>query len=228
METLEKLPPVYARKAVSGGCFINIISLLFTQGIDIMQSIATTFSSDSSTDSMNSGDLQKFMNFKSLRVLNDYCHSALHIDHESGTEASDSELEGVIVHPLIKALFSTIKYTSPTVKDVRLLGEIEEVCTFCGGLRVTFCKSGKDRTGMAVTLEQAKHLREAFNCGFSEEELMKNANIMRLHGTRLTVTEKNIGRRVYSINKLQAQFLPVLYRPPEHTLEDLIKSVDLS
>ena len=43
---------------------------------------------------------------------------------------------------------------------------------------------------------------------------------IRIHGVRIMIAEKNIGRRVYSINQLQAQFLPVVYRPPKEVLED--------
>ena len=50
--------------------------------------------------------------------------------------------------------------------------------------------------------------------------------IHRVHGVRIMVAEKNIGRRVYSINQLQAQFLPLVYRPPKEVLEDLMRKDD--
>lgn len=48
----------------------------------------------------------------------------------------------------------------------------------------------------------------------------------RIHGVRIMIAEKNIGRRVYSINQLQAQFLPSVYRPPKEVLEDLMRKDD--
>ena len=51
---------------------------------------------------------------------------------------------------------------------------------------------------------------------------------MRVYGTRLKVAEKNIGKAVYAINSLQAQFLPPLYRPPPQVQESLLKSKDNS
>ena len=48
----------------------------------------------------------------------------------------------------------------------------------------------------------------------------------RIHGVRIMIAEKNIGRRVYSINQLQAQFLPAVYRPPKEVLEDLMRKDD--
>jgi hypothetical protein len=46
---------------------------------------------------------------------------------------------------------------------------------------------------------------------------------MRVHGVRLLIAEKNIGRKVYSINKFQAQFMPVMLRPPAAVCEDVLK-----
>lgn len=76
---------------------------------------------------------------------------------------------------------------------------------------------------MAVTLEQARTLGERFGCGLSPERLLRDATLLRLYGTRLQVCEKNIGKAVYSINLLQAQFLPPLYRPPPAVCEDMMK-----
>jgi len=101
--------------------------------------------------------------------------------------------------------------------------ELERVCVILGGCRVTFCKSGKDRTGMAVTLEASRQIGERFGCGNTSHRILKDANLLRVHGTRLLVAEKNIGRKVYSINPLQAKFLPPMYRPPPEVLEDILK-----
>ena len=51
-------------------------------------------------------------------------------------------------------------------------------------------------------------------------------HFLRIHGVRVMIAEKNIGRRVYSINQLQAQFLPLVYRPPKEVLEDLLRKDD--
>ena len=130
-------------------------------------------------------------------------------------------------HPLLEELTETILSSSNiNSKNVDMLVAVERVCVMLGGCRVTFCKSGKDRTGMAVTYEQSRQLGERFGCGQSTVRVLRDANVMRIHGVRIMIAEKNIGRRVYSINKLQAQFLPSVYRPPKDVLEDLMRKDD--
>lgn len=80
---------------------------------------------------------------------------------------------------------------------------------------------------MVVTFEQARHLSEVYALCPTIDGVIKIANTMRINGTRLLVAEKNIGRKVFSINKLQAQFLPAIYRPPPQICEDILKK-DLS
>jgi hypothetical protein len=130
------------------------------------------------------------------------------------------------VHSVLVDLDDNIRWCSAS-KNVEMLAAAERACTSLGGMRVTFCKSGKDRTGMVVTLEQSRVLGEQFRCGTDQARLLRDATVLRAHGTRIDVCRKNIGRRVYSINKLQSQFLPILLRPPPALLEDLFKK-DLS
>ena len=132
--------------------------------------------------------------------------------------------------PLVEALgdLSETILTRGNVisKNVDLLVAAERVSVALGGCRVTFCKSGKDRTGMAVTYEQSRRLGERFHCGSSLQRAIRDANVMRVHGVRIDVAEKNIGRRVYSINALQAHFLPAVYRPPPEVLETMMRKDD--
>ena len=44
----------------------------------------------------------------------------------------------------------------------------------CPGLRMTSCKSGKDRTGMSVTLEQVNILSREFDLADNEYERALN------------------------------------------------------
>jgi hypothetical protein len=127
------------------------------------------------------------------------------------------------VHPLVLHLEQVIRYTDKTAKNINLLMEVERVCHVVTGSRVTFCKSGKDRTGMVITLEQSRIFGERFDCGDDQDRMVHDAHTMRLHGPRLDICRKNIGKPVYSINKLQAQFLPSVLRPPPTAMEKMIK-----
>lgn len=52
---------------------------------------------------------------------------------------------------------------SNRVKNVRVLQLCEEIIDHLNGLRFTICKSAKDRTSMAVTLEEARMLTKLFS-----------------------------------------------------------------
>lgn len=83
-------------------------------------------------------------------------------------------------HPLLEDLTEKILNSDNiNSKNVDMLIAVERVCVMLGGCRVTFCKSGKDRTGMAVTYEQSRQIGERFGCGQSSSRILKDANIMR-------------------------------------------------
>ena len=224
-----KFYPVLFTQVLLISCmFLYLRSLngifLYEKGIDIQQTMVTTFGGDNiKKGQAKSVNLQKDVNDKALKDLNAYCFQTrpIHRRRESLGENT--------VHPLVQSLSNTILESSISMKNVDLLIEVERVCLILGGCRVTFCKSGKDRTGMAITLEQSRQLGERFQCGNSQGRLLRDAYTMRLHGVRLSVAEKNIGKRVYAINSLQAQFLPPLFRPPPAVCEDInIMKKDMS
>jgi hypothetical protein len=132
-------------------------------------------------------------------------------------------IAGSEIHPLLRTLSERIQRADASAKNVDMLLEVERSCFLLNGCRVTFCKSGKDRTGMAVTLEQARQLGDRYRLGDKTGRLVRDANIFRLYGTRVAIAAKNIGKRVFSFNRLQVQFLPPLYRPPLQVCEMLMK-----
>ena len=97
-------------------------------------------------------------------------------------------------------------------KNVKILHVAEDITRAVGGLRVTSCKSAKDRTAMAVTLEQARVLQQEFH--LPAGNIQNVLDVMRSEGTRLENTMKNIGRRKFAFNLPQVMALPQQYRPP--------------
>ena len=130
------------------------------------------------------------------------------------------------VHPVLMKLHRLIDETFEiTRKNVEMLEEIEYVCHSLNGLRVTFCKSGKDRTGMSVSLSNARTMDNYFRGGnVPEEKILRETAVMRKHGVRIRIIEKNVGATAFAINSFQAQFLPLLYRPPPEVLSQILDS----
>ncbi|KAH8373174.1 hypothetical protein KR009_000105 [Drosophila setifemur] len=97
-------------------------------------------------------------------------------------------------------------------KNVKILHLAEDACRLMDGLRFTSCKSAKDRTGMAVTLEQCRVLVREFQ--LPAKHVPYALSTMRSEGTRMENVVKNIGIRKYAFNQTQRTFLPAMYRPP--------------
>uniref|UniRef100_A0A182N1G6 phosphatidylinositol-3,4-bisphosphate 4-phosphatase n=1 Tax=Anopheles dirus TaxID=7168 RepID=A0A182N1G6_9DIPT len=100
-------------------------------------------------------------------------------------------------------------------KNYRVLQLAEEITRAVQGLRFTSCKSAKDRTSMAVTLEQCRVLQQEFH--LSAGNAQNVLDTMRSEGTRSDNTMKNVGTRKYAFNMPQVLSLPAAYRPPAGT-----------
>ena len=61
----------------------------------------------------------------------------------------------------VRDIFATVQrqHTSHKPKNVEFFLCLEQLCRRLRGSRLTCCKSGKDRTGMSVTLEECSILR---------------------------------------------------------------------
>ena len=76
-------------------------------------------------------------------------------------------------------------------KNTDVITLSERLVRVLRGGRITSCKSGKDRTSMAVTAEQARLLHEAH--GVAEAEAAMLMDEMRAHGVRWLNMRKNVG-----------------------------------
>eukprot|EP00953_Heterococcus_sp_UTEX-ZZ885_P026824 14457-Heterococcus_DN1.PRE.2 len=136
----------------------------------------------------------------------------------------------VSTHTHLLKLEAAITAQQHNQKNTAVLLESEKAVGLVGGGRVTFCKSGKDRTAMSVTLEEAfilveKHLgASSSDTVGTTAKALRVANVLRAHGTRIAVAEKNIGYPQYSFNAIQRQFIPELYRAPLQTIQDVLTS----
>merc|ERR1711988_1004925 len=73
-------------------------------------------------------------------------------------------------------------------KNVDILHLASQICRRLHGLRFINCKSGKDRTGMAASLEQIQILSREYD--LAEHEYQKALDAMRSEGTRIENCEK--------------------------------------
>ena len=81
-------------------------------------------------------------------------------------------------------------------------------------------QSGKDRTSMAVTLEQAKHLVETHHANDGKNM----CRLLRSHGVRRNNVYANTAQRQYAFNQLQIQCIPKAYRPPNGTFSGKVQT----
>jgi hypothetical protein len=203
---------------------IALCPVLFTQGINETQTLANLLESSGVAT-------QAALNRASLRRLAEY-HGALARWLTTTAAASaqrspgDVGLERAAMDEALRSLSDTVERSDRASKDVAILLGAETTVRALNGGRITFCKSGKDRTAMSATIEQVRLLRRMPG----QEQLARldelhAANLEREYGTRIVVAEKNVGRPKYSFNAAQRQLLPQQYRPPTATIQDFFLSV---
>ncbi|RQM24576.1 hypothetical protein B5M09_004599 [Aphanomyces astaci] len=180
---------------------VKVTTVLFTQGINEVQSVANTVGGTS---------LQDEINRESLSTLMEYI--GRYMQHVSRDQV-------VEVDRLLAALHGAIDNQS-NKKQVNILVESSELCRRLGAGRTTCCKSGKDRTAMSVTLEFSKILVEEMGV----KQGMHLCQTMRERGVRRTNVLVNTGKTMYAFNALQLKCLPSCYQPPPHTAHSSVTS----
>ncbi|KAE9094231.1 hypothetical protein PF010_g17189 [Phytophthora fragariae] len=192
----------------SGGS-ISVTPVIFTQGINEMQTLANNASSKKTT-------LQDIINRKSFFVL------TRHVEKYKQLAAQRPDAVPTPVStitPLLESLEGRIATASKRQvvksKHPKIIQESSHLCRLLGAGRVTSCKSANDRTGMSVTLEQVRLLSEYHD--LPEEFAVRTVSTMRSNGVRLENALKNTGKRQYAFNGLQRSLLPDEYKCPEGT-----------
>ncbi|XP_061921751.1 type II inositol 3,4-bisphosphate 4-phosphatase-like isoform X2 [Entelurus aequoreus] len=123
------------------GCLIPIHPVLFNIGINQQQTVAERFGNNS---------LQERLNQQSCEQLKVYCNTLRdHLPDAAGVQS---------LWDLLASLSQSVE--AQRRKNVEVLWLAASVCRQVSGVRLTSCKSAKDRTAMSVTLEQCMLLRD--------------------------------------------------------------------
>lgn len=199
------------------GQAIGITSVLFTQGINEMQSFANILG--------HSGvSLQSKVNSTSLRSIMKYYEQFQSI-------GSDPHQR---IEKALQKLRLYVGSENASAKNTWILLHAADAVRCLNGGRVTYCKSGKDRTAMSITIEEARLIVQSRQSNVTPtdileppqvEEIKRIANILREFGSRIDIAKKNVGRAKYSFNSIQRKLLPAIYRPPLSTIQDMVTSV---
>ncbi|CAI5730392.1 unnamed protein product [Hyaloperonospora brassicae] len=221
---------------LAGGGEIQVTPVLFSQGINEMQTIANN------TERAKT-ELQDIINFRSLKPLKAFCEKyrrlvvSMPLNGLSGlsssgrsragshrykatsidsTAASSLRLTPDEVTQELRALEMSINEAAQSLvktKRTEILKRSSDLCRELGGGRVTVCKSAKDRTAMSVTLEQVRILQRHHD--LPAHRVPATVSVMRSHGVRIENALKNTGKRQFAFNKLQRSLLPEDYRCPD-------------
>ncbi|KAK2863287.1 hypothetical protein Q5P01_002820 [Channa striata] len=176
------------------GCSIRIHPVVFNIGINQQQSLAERFGDSS---------LQERVNQHNCELLKAYCNTL-----------RDKLPEMAGIQSLSDLLLSLDqRLESRKRKNVEVLWIAAMVCRKVNGIRLTSCKSAKDRTAMSVTLEQCVLLRERHT--LSQQHFSTALDCMRREGCRMENVQKNIGKRKFAFSSVQLLTFPRLYRPPD-------------
>ena len=106
------------------------------------------------------------------------------------------------------------------LKNVHVLLHTSDTCRGLVGMMAVCCKSGKDRTSLAVTLEEGRFLCENYSAVGGRSLCM----VLRKHGVRRKNVYINTGQPYYAFNHLQQSMFPACYRAPPGTYSASIKS----
>ncbi|VDN05119.1 unnamed protein product [Thelazia callipaeda] len=179
-------------ESLRSGSMFSVYAVFWNLGINHEASFAQSFAGDSS--------LEQSINLVAAKSL------ALYVSLLKETSLS--------VEELLAELSSTVT-ANPTNKNVSIFRLVMAVNSVIHGIPILCCKSGKDRTSMAITYEEGRIIRE--NCGISAEQMGEMIVCLRRDGVRRENCRKNVGKALYSFSPFQMNFIPKEFRPPAGT-----------
>ncbi|KAF2361242.1 Pleckstrin domain [Trinorchestia longiramus] len=150
-------------------------------------------------------------NLDSFRRLAEYHHRYAKLDLPSDTSRRGCwNSNQPTLSELMDKLSRAVRASKS--KNTEVLHLAAAVTRAMGGVRFTSCKSGKDRTGMSVTLEQVNFLTAEFD--LARPERHQSLQAMRSDGTRIINCQKNINVKKFAFNTMQLAMFPRDYAPP--------------
>uniref|UniRef100_A0A8D8H6Q0 phosphatidylinositol-3,4-bisphosphate 4-phosphatase n=1 Tax=Culex pipiens TaxID=7175 RepID=A0A8D8H6Q0_CULPI len=197
----------------------KVTPVFFNIGINEKATLAETlgYTKEQHRSNWDNYDRLKQYHIKYKKVpfnfVNPSCSAALDTPTKTGVITTQQKEVLVPEHAVVGLLHEMEdQLRANSSKNYRILTLAEDVTRSMHGLRFTSCKSAKDRTSMAVTLEQCRVLQQEFH--LSANIAQSVLDTMRSEGTRSDNTMKNIGLRKYAFNLPQVISLPQVYRPP--------------
>lgn len=189
---------------------IRVIPVIFSQGLNEMQTVANT---------VGKASLQKDINAENMGKLEAYVKSFA--EWVTKKQVRDVALTPIYdaddldrIQTSLVALKVSIQLSGRS-KRMSILSLSSSIARCVGGGRVTMCKSAKDRTSMSITLEEAKLLVHAH--GLLADDMDAFTDLLRTYGVRRENARKNIGKAQYCFSALQNYMLPQDYQCPPGT-----------
>jgi inositol polyphosphate-4-phosphatase len=183
---------------------VSLIGVVFQQGINEQQAVSNAIGNaahllQASINEANFGRLGAY--YKAYKI------AALQINATS----IDLGVEMAKWEEAFEALRASVY--SPLKTNVHLIIHASCLCRQLSSVHGMCCKSGKDRTSMLVTLEEARLLGDHLRVIGGR----KVCNTMRKFGVRRTNVQLNTGQTKYAFNNVQRVFLPPCFQPPTGT-----------
>ncbi|PAV74818.1 hypothetical protein WR25_11832 isoform B [Diploscapter pachys] len=150
--------------------------------------------------------------------------SAINLDAAERIRLFANKKQHSTVIEAANELSNTVKQ-DPSRKNLAIFEWAMKCCELLGGESVICCKSGKDRTGMAVTLEQGRVLKET--CALTSSQLSEVVAALRIDGLRRENCKKNVGKPLFSFSTFQMHFLPKNYSIFTLALHSIVSEMNL-
>lgn len=185
-------------------------------------------------DIMSDNEILYVLNVEAIRKMNAYAHSVMPTTSGYTMVSAQPPVFDIIeqqqqqgqqilpIHPSLVSLSESIKASAGRMEH-SVLDRAATACQRMGGGSTVFCKSGKDRTAMQVSFKQAQFVQRYLarqdgntvleDTPISYEEVFDKSTLMRKHGNRIAICEKNAGEPKFAFNPLQRKFMPDMLRP---------------